>query len=399
MLRKSLDVQPLPAASRERIRSAVFARLDREVAPAPDDSSGTARLSTDGVPNLQPRRWPIAAITAVVAAAALLLVFLDTRHQAPNPPGGPVDGHSRVVTEAASSTLSLDDAELTVAAASAVVIERSSDRGVLVVLERGGVRCAVLPRPDRAPFRVQAGDVRIEVMGTEFAVYRHGDAARVDVERGTVAVLYGGERLLVEAGETWASEEDMTQTAAADGVDQEGDGADEFDDRARAPRGDRHHRTRKPHRRRRHRPRATRQAAPAVAEDQASPTQALDEAISDPTTENAPGDSEAADEPPADEPVADEPVAAPAPPALTAKQRYERAERLEATAAAEALEIYRELVREGGPWAPTALFAQARLEYERGNLSRARSLLQSYLRRYPRGANASMARRLLERID
>lgn len=87
------------------------------------------------------------------------------------------------------------------------------------------------------------------------------------------------------------------------------------------------------------------------------------------------------------------------PPALAAKQRYEQAERLEATDPAQAIALYEALAQERGPWAPTALFAQARLELDRGNRARAQALLQTYLRRYPKGANAAMARRLLERFE
>jgi hypothetical protein len=44
-----------------------------------------------------------------------------------------------------------------------------------------------------------------------------------------------------------------------------------------------------------------------------------------------------------------------------------------------------------------ALFAQARLELERGNRAEGQRLLADYLARYPHGPNARDARRLLSR--
>lgn len=80
-----------------------------------------------------------------------------------------------------------------------------------------------------------------------------------------------------------------------------------------------------------------------------------------------------------------------------AAARFERATRLESSEPATALRIYAELSARPGPWAANALYAAGRLELERGNTERARTLLQRYLKRYPKGANVSDAKALLER--
>lgn len=80
-----------------------------------------------------------------------------------------------------------------------------------------------------------------------------------------------------------------------------------------------------------------------------------------------------------------------------ARTRFERATRLEASEPEKALRIYAELAKVKGPWAANALYAQARLESERGRHERARALLQRYLARYPKGVNAEDVRALLER--
>jgi hypothetical protein len=81
-----------------------------------------------------------------------------------------------------------------------------------------------------------------------------------------------------------------------------------------------------------------------------------------------------------------------------ARELYESASRLEATRPDEAISIYRDLAAKGGPWGMNALFAEARLEMERGHRDEARRLLRDYLARYPAGPNANDARQLLERL-
>jgi hypothetical protein len=87
----------------------------------------------------------------------------------------------------------------------------------------------------------------------------------------------------------------------------------------------------------------------------------------------------------------------PAPPSL--QRRFETAASLEVRDPEAALRIYAELSTGGDAWAANALFASARLEAERERQDRARALLETYLRRFPRGANAADARALLTKLD
>ena len=68
------------------------------------------------------------------------------------------------------------------------------------------------------------------------------------------------------------------------------------------------------------------------------------------------------------------PATAPAPPS-TPRARYEAASLLEPRQAEAALAIYRELARQGGTVGQNALFAEGRLETDRGELIEARALL------------------------
>jgi transmembrane sensor len=62
------------------------------------------------------------------------------------------------------------------------------------------VRFEVEPR-DRRPFVVDAGDVRVKVVGTAFSVDRTGDVVHVDVQEGVVRVEWPGGAERLEAGE------------------------------------------------------------------------------------------------------------------------------------------------------------------------------------------------------
>ncbi len=92
-------------------------------------------------------------------------------------------------------------------------------------------------------------------------------------------------------------------------------------------------------------------------------------------------------------PIPSPPVGAPSP-----RELYEAASRLEASRPDLAVARYRDLAAKGGPWGMNALFAEGRLEADRGHITDARRLLGVYLVRYPSGPNADDARQLLERL-
>ena len=87
-----------------------------------------------------------------------------------------------------------------------------------------------------------------------------------------------------------------------------------------------------------------------------------------------------------------------APGGLLPHDQYDTASKLEARQPAAAIAIYRELARQGGAWGQNALFAEGRLQADRGDANEARRLLHEYLGRYPTGPNADDARRLLDRL-
>jgi len=93
------------------------------------------------------------------------------------------------------------------------------------------------------------------------------------------------------------------------------------------------------------------------------------------------------------------PSAAPAPSSSAApptpRETYESASRIEASHPDHAIEMYRDLAAKGGPWGMNALFAEGRLEADRGQKGDARRALEDYLSRYPSGPNADDARELL----
>ncbi len=103
---------------------------------------------------------------------------------------------------------------------------------------------------------------------------------------------------------------------------------------------------------------------------------------------------------PAPDSTASAPGGAAAVPASSpsARDRYATASRLEASRPDQAIAIYQELAAKGGPWGMNALFAEGRLEVERGHREQARRLLDEYLTRYPSGPNANDARQLEQRL-
>lgn len=79
--------------------------------------------------------------------------------------------------------------------------QRESEGEVVFELEAGAARFDVTHRPGRA-FRVQAGPVRVEVVGTQFRVQRLGESTQVSVQRGRVRVSWPGGTRDVAAGES-----------------------------------------------------------------------------------------------------------------------------------------------------------------------------------------------------
>ena len=80
------------------------------------------------------------------------------------------------------------------------------------------------------------------------------------------------------------------------------------------------------------------------------------------------------------------------------RAKYEQYVALEAKDPITAIAGYLELARGTSRWAELGLYAAARLSLDRGDSTRAKTLFDMYLRRFPRGANKEDARQLLDRI-
>ena len=315
------DVPPLSDLSRQRIRQAVFDRLDRE--PAQDPPAPVAAPAPS-------RRRPV--LLALGAAAALAVGWLAVRgwsgeHRVAR---APAPSPSRLQTGDSPSRVTVGDARITAGPHAALTVSEAGDAGVTVFIERGAIEFAVSPRGARPPFVVMAADVRVEVVGTEFTVTRDGDRIAVSVAEGVVRVIRAGEaEAQVAAGQSWPP---AAEPSPVDDSEEEAELT--FEPQVAGT------------------PRAKRKQA--------------------------------------------EQATAPPPPAPTPRERYEAAARVEKSRPDQALATYRALAAEGGPWAGNALFAQGRLELELGRKDAARRSLGAYLKRYPRGANAGLARALLD---
>lgn len=319
--RPKIPVEPLSEARWAKVDDALFAALD-------------AGASTDAVSTpSRPKRTVVVGAT-VLALAAGVLLFLFFRRGTPVPTDV-VLNPSHIETGETPSRLALGESTIEVAPSSAIVASGDDAHGILVVVEKGKVDCEVTPRSARPPFVVQAGNVRVRVVGTRFAVVRDAGSVRVTVAHGAVEVSRGSEVVMLHDGESWPPAQS---------------------------------------------PPPAQSAAPA-------PTAALP-----PSGSSVPAPTEVAPRLPRDMKPA--PSAAPS---FDAQKTYEAAARSEASDPDGAMATYRRLAATGGPWAPTALFAAGRLSEDRGRHAEAKRLLEEYLTRFPRGANAEDARRILDR--
>jgi hypothetical protein len=209
-----LPVEELPDVSWQRIERKLFAQLasaaPRVASPAP--ASGGNR-----------RTWIYAGGTLAAAAVAAVIVAVSVRAShdgSAEQPGSSPRSPSRIATADAPSAVSVGDVSLEMAPHSALLVDDDRERGVLFVLERGEATFRVAPVGDRPPVVVQAGDVRIEVIGTAFAVSREGDSARVMVYEGVVSLVQGGKRQRLAPGSVWpaapAPQPALEQPAPAD---------------------------------------------------------------------------------------------------------------------------------------------------------------------------------------
>ncbi|HEY1814506.1 MAG TPA: FecR family protein [Kofleriaceae bacterium] len=149
----------------------------------------------------EPRSRARFVIAAALAAVATVLVWVLVR--TPAGPGAPPSAPSLVVTPiGGSSRFTVGDSMIEAGPDTSVEVLTAADGAVTLALARGSVECDVAPRASRPPFRVVAGDVTVEVVGTRFSVARR-PAVRVDVARGKVKVVAPAGTVYVLPGESW----------------------------------------------------------------------------------------------------------------------------------------------------------------------------------------------------
>jgi len=160
------------------------------------------------IPPPRRSRMPIAFAGVALAAAAIIALVVMRGDDTESALAAP----SRIVTPVGgTSQVTLPGALIEARSDTSVEVQHGPEGAITLVIARGSVECDVEPRADRPPFRVIAGDVTVEVVGTRFTVAR-SPAPRVDVARGKVRVIAPGGTWLVEAGEAWP---DTTRTQSA----------------------------------------------------------------------------------------------------------------------------------------------------------------------------------------
>ncbi|HEY3807065.1 MAG TPA: FecR domain-containing protein [Kofleriaceae bacterium] len=141
------------------------------------------------------------ALVAPLAVAAAVLVWVLAR--TPATPSAPPSAPSLVVTPiGGSSRFTVGDSMIEAGPDTSVEVLTAASGAVTLALARGSVECDVAPRAGRPPFRVVAGNVTVEVVGTRFTVARR-PAVRVDVVRGKVKVVAPAGTVYVLPGESW----------------------------------------------------------------------------------------------------------------------------------------------------------------------------------------------------
>lgn len=327
-------VEPMNDLAWSRIERGLWARLD-EAAPITAEPE-------------RPRRWWLVAAPAL-AAAAVIAIVIGTRGDAVSIDEMP----ARVVSDASPSAISFGDAHVTLDPHTAVVMNHDPNTPSALV-EYGSAWFAVAPRHDRAPFVVHAGDVTVRVVGTRFLVARSAEVVTVEVDRGTIEIQFHETRLELNAGQRWSSQ--PTQTAAI----------------------------------------APEPAAPPAAIEPPPSTTTLDnkqpaKPVAKPRiTKPAPTKPD----------VAKADLAPPPPPVVVVdpdRATFDGLAHLELRDPAGAIAGYLQLSNRSPKWAAQALYAAGRLAAERRD-PRARDLLASYLRRFPRGRNADDVREVLAHL-
>jgi hypothetical protein len=342
---EKFPIDPLPDAAWKRIERGVFERVEG----ARSAAAAQQRVSPSGR-----RGWALLAAAAVLLAAGGGAFWSNWSRYARTPTPARL-ASTRIATDRSFTETLLDDVSIRLEAASALVVVEHSDSGALVLLERGQARFSVPPRKQRPPFVVQAGGVRVEVVGTRFRVLHEGPLVQVEDEEGRVRVLAAGQSRLLMPGESFSNALTTVDRASSPAALPQPESAATIDELP-----------------------APREPSPTIRSAGASGPAGRVLRV---------------------RPAARFEHAAPAPAPLSQAERFERATLVEASDPEAAQRGYASLVADGGRWGETALFALARLKLERGDRAEAQRLLSRYLSQYPQGTNAADVRHLLAELS
>jgi hypothetical protein len=342
-MRRRIVVEP-PAgdARRERVERKLFEQLaavrvvERAEAVIPREPLARTRMAV------------FAGGGLLAAAAMVVLVVGRGAPSAPPPPVAP----SRIVTPVGgTSQVTLPGALIEARSDTSIEVQHGEGGAITLVVGRGAVECDVEPRAGRPPFRVIAGHVEVEVIGTRFTVTRT-PVPRVDVARGTVRVSAPGGQWLIEAGETWPI---VAATARAPEAAPEVEAAPADVEVESPP--------------------ASSSGAPAkVKSERKRPSEPTSAAL----VEHEPRDAE---QPAASVPTERE----------RARDSYRIAARLERTDPRKAAMLYRAIATDGLGMEPVALLSLAEVQLRLREPASALDTLDELVRRFPAAPNAEDA--------
>jgi transmembrane sensor len=147
------------------------------------------------------RRLKLVAGTAVLAAAAALLWLVPWKASTPVASRPAPSLAAPVASAPDPKTTFADGSVARVSGGGELVVKSATPEHIEAVLAAGAADFEVTKRPKRE-FVVQAGAVRVRVVGTRFRVERLGERTRVSVSEGKVEVQRGDTLDYLEAGES-----------------------------------------------------------------------------------------------------------------------------------------------------------------------------------------------------
>jgi transmembrane sensor len=153
---------------------------------------------------LQARRRNFRRVAAGAALLSVLLAVFGLRNLRSSATSAALAGSPPVAKSAAvdASHWYLTDGSQILIDGPSTVIQKTLDSRTEMAFEltAGGAKFDVARRPERI-FRVHAGPISVQVLGTKFAVQRRDARSSVSVERGRVLVSWAGGSRELAAGE------------------------------------------------------------------------------------------------------------------------------------------------------------------------------------------------------